>query len=119
MPTVQALCAHIENISGRSWQLALGRKVIISEYTLYGLFVDRVLEDRSHLVYQHEALCKTVWHREIMDDSALDAFCTDIRDPFVALDVQSFAGIAVERLKVQLQKAIARANLGDGKGISV
>ena len=118
-PTVQALCAHIQNISGRSWQLALGRKVIISEYTLYGLFVDRILEDRSHLIYQHEALCKTVWHREVMDDSALEAFCTDVQDPFVALGVQSFAGISVDRLKVQLQKAIARANLGDGKGISV
>ncbi|MEP6828521.1 MAG: DUF6492 family protein, partial [Aestuariivirga sp.] len=116
--TVQALCTHIENVSGRSWQLALGRNVIISEYTLYGLFVDHILEDRSHLAYHHQTLCKTVWHREAMDDAALDAFCADVQDPFVALGVQSFAGIAVERLEAQLQKAITRATLADRNGIS-
>ena len=107
-PTVKALCNHLAETSGRDWKLVLGRDIIISEYTLYGLFVDRVMKDRSHLKTSHDVLCKTVWNRRAIDDAALDAFCSDLADPVVAVGVQSFAGIAVERLEQQLKKALAR-----------
>ena len=44
-----------------------------------------------------------------MSDTELDEFCSDLKDPIVAVGVQSFAGIAVERLERQLKKALARA----------
>ena len=110
-PTVQALCAHIAQVSGRDWRVALGREIFLSEYSLYGLFIDHVLKDRSHLRLEHNIMCKTVWNRGAMDDAALEAFCSNISDSVVALGVQSFAGVAVERLEKQLWKAIQREDL--------
>ena len=46
-----------------------------------------------------------------MDDAALEAFCSDLGDTIVALGVQSFAGVKVERLEMQLQKAILRESI--------
>jgi Family of unknown function (DUF6492) len=110
-PTVRAMCAHISNASGRDWRVALGREIFLSEYSLYGLYVDRIFKDHSHLRLDSSTFCKTVWHRGAMDDAALDLFCSEVGGSLVALGVQSFAGIAVERLEQQLQKAIARAEL--------
>ncbi len=108
-PTVKALCGHIAEVSGRDWKSALGRDIFISEYSLYGLFVERILKDRSHLKTNHDILCKTIWNRGAVDDKALDEFCSDLNDTIVAVGVQSFAGIAVERLERQLKRALQRA----------
>jgi Family of unknown function (DUF6492) len=110
-PTVRAMCAHIAQVSGRDWRVTLGREIFLSEYSLYGLYVDRISKDRSHLRTDHANLCKTFWHRHAIDDAELDKFCSDVGGSLVALGVQSFAGVAVERLEQQLQKAIERAGL--------
>ncbi len=110
-PTVRAMCAHISQVSGRDWRVALGREIFLSEYSLYGLYVDRIANDRSHLRIDHASLCKTFWHRNAIDDAELDKFCSELSGSLIALGVQSFAGVAVERLEQQLQKAIARAGL--------
>ena len=110
-PTVQAMCAHISQVSGRDWRVSLGREIFLSEYSIYGLFVDHVLKNRSHLKLEHHRLCKTVWHRGAMDDAALETFCSELEASIVALGVQSFAGVKVERLEMQLQKAIQRKSI--------
>lgn len=106
-PTVKALCNHLAETSGRDWKQALGRDIFISEYSLYGLYVERIIKDRSHLKTSHDILCKTIWSRGAVDDAKLDEFCSDLKYPIVAVGVQSFAGIAVERLERQLKKALA------------
>jgi Family of unknown function (DUF6492) len=107
-PTVRDMCKHIAQVTGRDWRVSLGREIFLSEYSLYGLYIDHVLKDRSHLKLEHHRLCKTVWHRGAMDDAALETFCSELESSIVALGVQSFAGVAVERLEKQLQKAIQR-----------
>jgi Family of unknown function (DUF6492) len=107
-PTVRDMCKHIARVTGRDWRVSLGREIFLSEYSLYGLYIDHVLKDRSHLKLEHHRLCKTVWHRGAMDDAALETFCSELESSIVALGVQSFAGVAVERLEKQLQKAIQR-----------
>jgi Family of unknown function (DUF6492) len=109
--TVRAMCAHIAQVSGRDWRVTLGREIFLSEYSLYGMYVTHIATDRSQLRIDHATLCKTVWHRGVMDDAALDKFCSEVSGSLVALGVQSFAGVAVERLEQQLQKAIERAEL--------
>ncbi len=110
-PTVRAMCAHVSQVSGRDWRVTLGREIFLSEYSLYGLYVDRISKSRAHLRIDHATLCKTVWHRGAMDDAELDKFCSEVGGSLVALGVQSFAGVAVDRLEQQLQKAIVRAGL--------
>lgn len=105
-PTVKSLCHHIEKISGRDWKVALGRKLILSEYTLYGLYVDRVLKDKTHLKLSRESFCKTAWRMADMGNSALDEFCDAVAAPQVAVGFQSFLGIRESDLALQLQRAI-------------
>lgn len=107
-PTVKALCAHIERVAQRDWRVALGRKLILSEYTLYGLFVDRVLPNNTHLRHSGDSFCKTAWSSADLGNGGLDAFCDTLTPPQVAVGFQSFLGIKESDLALQLQRAIKR-----------
>jgi Family of unknown function (DUF6492) len=108
-PTVRALCKHIEKVSNQKWHFALGKNYIISEYNLYGIFVDRILESNIHLKPTALSLCKTAWHKNDVAIVGLERFCTELLPHQVAVGVQSFLGVGVEDLSNELQKSIARA----------
>jgi Family of unknown function (DUF6492) len=108
-PTVRAACEYIENISNKKWQFALGKNFILSEYTLYGLFVDRILKERSQFLTTRTLLCKTAWKSEDILSLGLEHFCTDLDNTQVAVGFQSFLNIKEDDLRFELEKAIARA----------
>ena len=110
-PTVLKLCAHIAQVSGKNWKVALGRNVIISEYALYGLYVDRILKGNAPVKTDHQTLCKTIWSKTQLSENELNQFCDTLEPHIVSIGVQSFAGIATERLEKQLQRAMAKAAL--------
>jgi hypothetical protein len=107
-PTVRALCEHIQQTSGKNWKVALGRNVIISEYSLYGLFVDRIMKDNSHLAPSWQSICKTEWRGGSMKAEELDEFCDNLLPGQVAVGFQSFLGIEESRLAAQLERAVDR-----------
>jgi Family of unknown function (DUF6492) len=107
-PTVRALCEHIEVSSGKNWKAALGRRYIISEYSLYGLYVDRIIGDNSALYPTNESICKTAWHGETMSTDQLNEYCSNLYPSQYAVGFQSFLGFSVEDLSLQLQRAIKR-----------
>lgn len=107
-PTADALCKHIEKVSGRDWMVALGRNFIISEYSLYGLFVDRLLPDRSQLQETGSSLCKTVWRGSALSQVELRTFCDELGADQVAVGFQSFLGFNTDELLSQLRRAIDR-----------
>jgi hypothetical protein len=106
--TAQALCRYIEAISGQNWMVALGKRYIISEYSLYGLFVDRLLTDRSHLQETGKNLCKTVWRGNALSGAELSKFCDTLEPDQVAVGFQSFVGVNTDELRSQLQRAVDR-----------
>jgi Family of unknown function (DUF6492) len=108
-PTVRALCKHIEKISKQKWHFALGKNYIISEYNLYGIFADRILENNAHLKSTMSSLCKTAWHKEDISEHGLEHFCTELYPEQVAVGFQSFLGVSEDDLSNELQKAILRA----------
>lgn len=103
--TTRNLCEHIAQVSGRDWRITLGRDIIISEYTLYGLYIERVLKNSSSFQIFHDGLCKTIWVKTELDDRALDQFFENLEPHIVAIGVQSFVGIKIERLQNQFQRA--------------
>jgi Family of unknown function (DUF6492) len=105
-PTVRAMCKHIQKVAGKDWRVALGRNLIISEYSLYGLFVDRILDDKSHLRATAESLCKTAWNLSDLGSGGLDEFCDTLTPPQVAVGFQSFLGVKESDLALQLQRAV-------------
>jgi hypothetical protein len=56
---------HIEDCQERPWYEAVGRRLTVSEYTLYGVFVEHVLgiEQSGHFV-QPEDLCHSLWFED-------------------------------------------------------
>jgi hypothetical protein len=108
-PTVRALCKHIEKISKQKWHFALGKNYIISEYNLYGIFADRILENNAHLKSTMSSLCKTAWHKKDISEHGLEHFCTELYSEQVAVGFQSFLGVSEDDLSNELQKAILRA----------
>jgi len=98
-PTVLEMCRHIESKSGRGWHGALGRKLKISEYALYGNFVDGVQKSVTHVYADPYTLCRTQWDRSNKSDEDVRAFCAGLNPEQVAVGIQSFAGIEVKLLK--------------------
>ncbi|MDE2445030.1 MAG: hypothetical protein KGO94_02555 [Alphaproteobacteria bacterium] len=107
--TVRGLCAHVAAASGRDWKYTLGREIFLSEYSLYGLYVERILKMPALFQVSNQILCKTVWNRGAMDDAALSDFFSEVPPPIVALGVQSFVGIAVSRLEQQFDLLLKKA----------
>jgi hypothetical protein len=98
-PTVLEMCRHIEAKSGRSWHGALGRKLKISEYALYGNFVDGVQKSVTRVYADSHTLCRTQWDRSNKNEEDVRAFCADLNPQQVAVGIQSFAGVDVKLLK--------------------
>jgi Family of unknown function (DUF6492) len=105
-PTVRAMCDHIQQTSRKDWKAALGRNFIISEYSLYGLYVDQILPDQSNFQPTTQSICKTAWSGTAMNATELDTFCDSLLPAQVAVGFQSFLGVSVQDLSLQLQRAI-------------
>jgi Family of unknown function (DUF6492) len=110
-PTVRAMCDHIQQTSRKDWKAALGRNFIISEYSLYGLYVDHILPDQSNFQPTTQSICKTAWSGTAMTTTELDAFCDSLLPAQVAVGFQSFLGVSVQDLSLQLQRAIKQEAL--------
>ena len=107
-PTVEAMCNHIARITGEDWKRAAARWYNLSEYSLYGLFVDRIMANNRHLETTSVKLCKTIWYKATMNEAKFTEFCTDLDATEVAVCVQSFAGFVVTRLEAQFELALMR-----------
>ena len=88
-PTVRQLCHHISQVQGKAWYLALGRKLIFSEYTLYGLYVDRLATDHPMLAPANESLCHTIWAKDGATLQNLESIIKTLAPEIVAIGVQS------------------------------
>ena len=103
---VQDMCAHIEKHAGKSWIAALGRKMIFSEYSIYGLFVDRISARKDDLAASGLSLCKTAWRGRNWDETQVTEFFDTLSPHHVAVGFQSFLGVDCAALAQQLDRAI-------------
>ncbi|MEO6607483.1 MAG: DUF6492 family protein [Aestuariivirga sp.] len=103
--TVRGMCEHIAKISGRDWRAKLGRDVFLSEYTLYGLYVDRVA-GLSGFDPTSMHLCRTQWQKDGDKPVEVDAFVTHLPEPVVAVAFQSFLNLDHHRLRLVFDRAV-------------
>jgi hypothetical protein len=98
--SVVAMMARIEQQSGRDWVSAIAAHRQFSEYMIYGYFVERVrgLAEAGHWADAHE-LCKVYWFDEDVTGLAgLRSFAEVLGPGQVAVGVQSFTGVPLDRL---------------------
>lgn len=103
-----ALKQHIEQHTGRPWHNAVGRQLTVSEYTLYGVFVEQVLglENAGHFACAAD-LCHCLWFGEDTDSFLSEL---DYQHPPQAVLVQSNIGLeqsAIDALVGQVRTQLA------------
>jgi hypothetical protein len=89
---VRALHRRIEDATGKSWQRAIAGSRHLSEYILYGIFVDEVLHGGKHYETQ-DALCQISWNYQIDGLSSLEPVFQEVRPEHVAIMVDAKLGI--------------------------
>ncbi|MFO0822176.1 MAG: DUF6492 family protein [Gemmataceae bacterium] len=83
-----ALHRHIESVTGRNWAAAVCSRWHLSEYILYGIFVEHILGGRGHY-YEDRAHCHISWDYDVSTPEGLKDFIANTRPEHVAIMVSS------------------------------
>lgn len=101
---VVALCDRLEQVGGRPWLETLARAKTLSEYILYGVFVDRVLGNAAGHRYDWSPLCHEYWRPCPLNDQQLAEFFAAMQPHHVAAMISAKARIAPDRYRHHLQR---------------
>ncbi|MDB9526891.1 DUF6492 family protein [Oscillatoria sp. CS-180] len=101
---VKAMLDRIEKTNNVSWMRAVCQHRTISEYMIYGIFVDYILglESANHFLFDTE-LVKPSWSIPLSTQSEVDDFFGDLKDSHVGVMIHSKDGIPVERYRDQVE----------------
>jgi hypothetical protein len=106
---VLQLCEHIEKLSGRGWIETLANSWHLSEYVLYGIFIDRILKEQSGHYYEAQNICHDYWFPQSLSDEQLEKFIAEISPEHVAVMISAKAGMPVERYQPLLEKTFSHS----------
>lgn len=96
---VLRLHEHIEATTGRDWRRAILSQWRLSEYILYGVFVDQILGDEAGHFAESENLCLEYWDDRPMSRSDMQEFFHSLLPEHVAVMISSKAGMAVAQYR--------------------
>ena len=88
-----SLLEQIEARSGRDWMRTLARAQHISEYVLYGRFVEDALDRSNGRPGDSVSLCRCYWGSEPLTNEELEAFIGEASPEEVAVMVSAKAGM--------------------------
>ncbi|WP_017653684.1 DUF6492 family protein [Fortiea contorta] len=91
------LYEHIEKVSGRGWMKTICSCLHLSEYILYGIFVDQVLQEQSGHYYDSRRICHEYWSNQPMSDQQLKQF-------FAAIDPEDQAVMISAKAEIDPQR---------------
>lgn len=94
---------HLESVSGVPWMEAVCRRWHLSEYILYGVFVEHVLFGRGHF-YETSNHCAVSWNRDIATEEGMDSFLASVDPEQVAVMVSSKQYIPVSSYEDKLKQ---------------
>jgi hypothetical protein len=100
--SVRAMIERIEAATGSEWVEALCRARDISEYMLYGTFVQHSPRHMAGHVLTSSKHCLSYWGAEALDRAALEAMLRDAGNDYVAFSAASFSGTPVELIRSSL-----------------
>lgn len=109
---VRMLRDRIEAVTGRSWLDAIGGQLHVSEFILYGVFVDEVLGASAGVFATDSMLCHSYWNLEPLEREAAVEFVGSAHpdDVAVMISAKSRTPLAVRR--EALSHVSASANMG-------
>jgi hypothetical protein len=86
---VLALRDRIEDVNGRPWLDAIASQLHISEFILYGVFVDGVLGASAKVIPADSMLCNSHWGPEPMAHASVPDFVRALQPDDVAVMISS------------------------------
>jgi hypothetical protein len=106
---VLRLQAHIERLSGRPWQESLLRRWHLSEYVLYGAFVNEVLGlDAARHYPDNSPWCHEWWDPRTPSEQELAVFLDELRPHHRAVMISAKARLSPPRHRQTLAIAAQR-----------
>jgi hypothetical protein len=94
--TVLALRDHIQQTTGKPWLDAMAAQVHVSEFILYGVFVDEVLGRRGQVEPTDSMLCHSYWDPYPLNLNAAERFVQSKPDNDVAVMISAKSGTPLE-----------------------
>lgn len=87
--TVLAMCDRIQQVTGRPWLDAVAGQLHVSEFILYGVFVDDVLGEQANVVPVESMLCHSYWDPSPLNLDAAERFVRAVPDEDVAVMISA------------------------------
>lgn len=93
------LHARIEQTTGRSWVASVANQIRISEYTLYGVFVEHVLKEAAgHYIYDVDRSLNH-WALDDLDKAALQRLKAQLAPHVAVVMINEKARIPISRIR--------------------
>lgn len=101
--TVLALQDRIQQVTNRPWLDAVAGQLHISEFILYGVFVDEVLGEEANMEPTESMLCHSYWHQSPLDFDTAQQFVQALpaEDVAVMISAKSHTPLNVRRTALQ------------------
>ncbi|GBF81471.1 DUF6492 family protein [Aphanothece sacrum] len=94
---------RIEQITRRSYIEVLCNQSKLSEYVLYGVFVDYILKEKAEHFYDQTSICQEYWKTDNLEDEELGKFFTGLLPSQVSVMISAKAKISVKRYEKLLK----------------
>jgi hypothetical protein len=94
--TVLALLDHVERTTGRSWVDVVASQLHVSEFILYGVFVDCVLGESADVCAAGSMLCHSYWDTQPLDRAAVAGFVRELAPEDVAMMISAKSGTPLD-----------------------
>jgi len=100
---------HIEEVSGQGFVETLCRSWELSEYMVYGTFVEFVLKENSGHFWDDRPICKEYWEPVGLSDEDLATFFQEITTDHIAVMISAKANIPPHRYQALVEAIPAAA----------
>ena len=107
---VLLLHQHIERVTRKSWIEAIANNWNFSEYMLYGIFVERVLKDRSGHYWDCQPVSHEYWGTTPLDREQLQQFWQNMNPKCVAMMISAKSKTPIDTYASLVEIIDSKAN---------
>jgi hypothetical protein len=86
---VLLLHQYLEKIHGKNWVEVIANSWHLSEYVLYGTFVELILKEESQHYYDARMVCHDYWQTTPMSDLEIKNFFLNLPDEYFAVMISA------------------------------
>jgi hypothetical protein len=101
---LRKLYQHIELVSGRGWMGTVCGAWNLSEYVVYGIFVDQILKEPIGHYYDAGRICHEYWFSSSMSNEQLDNFFAENLPQDIGVMISAKANISVQKYEKIVKK---------------